>query len=182
MSLTEQVQYLEAHGVRPEFQGHSYSCLKDVMDWLIVKGIAKQPPLMNLMMGFHGFSHASPLGPDPWNYIYLMMMQQTLPAGSVRGVCAGGRNWLPFSTLAMLLGFDMVRVGMEDSVFMHPHRDEKIRTSADAVRKVVAIANELGREIAAPAEARTIMGITTAANSAPVVAVRRPTLQKEGAR
>ena len=71
----------------------------------------------------------------------------------------GGRNWLPFTTLAMMLGFDMVRVGMEDSVYVYPHRNEKLATSVQAVRKVVAIANELGREIATPDEARQIMGI-----------------------
>jgi 3-keto-5-aminohexanoate cleavage enzyme len=160
--LTEQVQYLEQHGVRPEFQGHSYSGIKDVIDWLISTGITRPKPLVNVMMGFHGFSHASPLGNDPWNYVYLMTMQQTLPADSIRGVCAGGRNWLPFSTLAMMLGFDMIRVGMEDSVFTYPHRDEKIRTSADAVRKVVTIAESLGREIATPAEARRIMHLDAA--------------------
>jgi 3-keto-5-aminohexanoate cleavage enzyme len=158
--LTEQIKYLEDHGVRPEYQGHSYSGIKDVMDWLLTTGIAKSAPLMNIMMGFHGFSHATPLGPDPWNYIYMMTMQQTLWPGSVRGVCAGGRNWLPFTTLAIMLGFDMVRVGMEDSVYVYPHRDEKVQTSAQAVQKVVAIASELGREIATPAEARQIMGLT----------------------
>jgi len=35
----------------------------------------------------------------------------------------------------------------------------EIGTSAQAVRKVVAVANELGREIATPAEARAIMGV-----------------------
>ena len=114
---------------------------------------------MNIMMGFHGYSHGSPLGPDPWNYIYMMTMQQTLAPNAVKGVCAGGRNWLPFSTLAIMLGFDMVRVGMEDTVHLYPHRNDKIQTSAQAVRKVVAIANELGREIANPAEAREIMGV-----------------------
>jgi 3-keto-5-aminohexanoate cleavage enzyme len=58
-----------------------------------------------------------------------------------------------------MLGFDMVRVGMEDTVYIYPHRNEKIQTSAQAVRKVVTIAKELGREIATPAEARAIMGI-----------------------
>jgi 3-keto-5-aminohexanoate cleavage enzyme len=159
--LTAQIRYLEEHGVRPEYQGHSYSGLKDVMDWLLSTGVGKQPALMNIMMGFHGFSHGSPLGPDPWNYIYMMTMQQTLWPASVCGVCAGGRNWLPFTTLAIMLGFDTVRVGMEDSVYMYPHRDEKIRSCADAVRKVVNIAQELGREIASPAEARAIMGMRT---------------------
>lgn len=158
--LTEQIQYLEDHGVRPEYQVHSYSGLKDVVDWLLTTGVGKQPALMNIMMGFHGFSHASPLGPDPWNYIYMMTMQQSMWPGAVRGVCAGGRNWLPFTNLAIMLGFDLVRVGMEDSVYLYPHRDEKIKSSADVVRKVANIANELGRELATPAEARQIMGLT----------------------
>jgi 3-keto-5-aminohexanoate cleavage enzyme len=80
----------------------------------------------------------------------------------VRGVCAGGRNWLPFTTLAIMLGFDMVRVGMEDSVYVHPHRDEKLKTSAEAVKRVVDIANALGREIATPDEAREILGVKLA--------------------
>jgi 3-keto-5-aminohexanoate cleavage enzyme len=63
----------------------------------------------------------------------------------------------------MMLGFDMVRVGMEDTVYLYPHRNEKIASSAQAVRKVVAVANELGREIATPAEAKAIMGIGAAA-------------------
>ena len=53
----------------------------------------------------------------------------------------------------------MVRVGMEDTVYLYPHKEEKIQTSAQAVRKVVEIANAMGREIATPAEAREIMGV-----------------------
>ena len=157
--LADQVKYLEDHGVRPEYQATSYQGIKDVLDWLVAKGIAKDPPLMNIMTGFHGFSHGSPLGPDPWNYLYMMTMQQTLAPHSVKGVCAGGRNWLPFCTLAVMLGFDMVRVGMEDTVYLYPHRQERIQSSAQAVRKIATVARELGREIATPAEAREIMGI-----------------------
>jgi 3-keto-5-aminohexanoate cleavage enzyme len=157
--LREQVEYLEAHNVRPEYQGHAYSGMKDVLEWLIKPGIARNPPITNIMAGFHGFSHATPLEPEPWNYVYLMSLAQSLPAGAVHGMCAGGRNWLPYTVLAIMLGFDMVRVGMEDSVYMYPHQDEKIKTSADAVRKVAAIARELGREIATPDEARAILGI-----------------------
>jgi uncharacterized protein (DUF849 family) len=49
---------------------------------------------------------------------------------------------------------------------LYPHRDEKIQTSAQAVRKVVAVANELGREIATSAEARAIMGIKLGSQNA----------------
>ena len=158
-TLSETARYLEEHGVRPEYQGHAYSGIKDVMDWLIDKGIAKDPPIINIMTGFHGFSHASPLSPDPWNYIYLMTMLQTLPENAMRGVCAGGRNWLPFTVMAIMLGVDQVRVGMEDSVFKYPHRDEKLRSSAEAVELVVSIAQALGRPVATADEAREILGI-----------------------
>ncbi len=158
-SLRDMVEYLEANNVRPEYQGHAYSGMKDVMDWLIDRGIARKPPIMNIMAGFHGFSHATPATPDPWSYVYLLSLAQTIPPGCVRGVCAGGRNWLPFSTMAIMMGFDMVRVGMEDSVYMYPHKDEKIRSSADAVRKIRTIAEAMGREIATPDEARQILGI-----------------------
>jgi len=81
-------------------------------------------------------------------------------------VCAGGRNWLPFTTLAIMLGFDMVRVGMEDSVYMYPHKDQKIQTTAEAVKVVADIARSLGREIATPDEAREILGINPAVRDA----------------
>ena len=157
--LTDIVNYLEERGVKPEFQGHSYQALKDTYDWILARDLASAPALLNVMLGFHGYSHASPVGPDPWNYIYLMAMQGTLPSGAVHGICAGGRNWLPFANMAILLGFDMVRVGMEDSVYLHPHRDDKIRRCAETVERVVAIAKALGREIATPEVARQIMGL-----------------------
>jgi 3-keto-5-aminohexanoate cleavage enzyme len=48
---------------------------------------------------------------------------------------------------------------MEDHLWMYPHKDEKIKRSADEAKKIVAIARELGRDIATPTESRQIMGI-----------------------
>ena len=62
----------------------------------------------------------------------------------------------------VLLGVDTIRVGMEDHIHMYPHRDEKIKRSADEVRKIATISRELGRDIATPAEARKMMGIRPA--------------------
>jgi len=158
-NLKETVAYLEEHGVRPEFQGHAYSGLKDVMDWLLETGIARTPPIMNIMAGFHGFSHATPLTPDGWNYVNVMSLFQVLPASGVRGICAGGRNWLPYTVLGIMLGADLVRVGMEDSVYVYPHSDRKLKTSAEAVELVRTIAEAMGRPVATPDEARSILGI-----------------------
>jgi uncharacterized protein (DUF849 family) len=89
-------------------------------------------------------------------------MIKMMPEDSIISLSAGGRNWLAMSTFAILLGVDTIRVGMEDHVHMYPHKTEKIRRSADEVRKIATIARELGREIATPAEARTRMGIRPA--------------------
>jgi len=158
-NFKETVDFLEKHNVRPEYQGHAYSGMKDVMDWVLRTGIGRAPAIMNVMAGFHGFSHATPLTPDGWNYINVMSLFQVLPQDGVRGICAGGRNWLPFTVLGIMMGADMVRVGMEDSVYVHPHSDEKLKSSAQAVELVRTIAEALGREIATPDEARQILGI-----------------------
>jgi 3-keto-5-aminohexanoate cleavage enzyme len=69
-----------------------------------------------------------------------------------------GRNWLPTTVEAILSG-GHVRAGMEDSVYMYPHKDDLIRSSEEVVVKVRRIAEELGREIATPDEARQILGL-----------------------
>ena len=57
------------------------------------------------------------------------------------------------------MGVQDVRVGMEDHMWMYPHKDELIKSSADETRKIANIAKELGREIAAPNQAREMLGI-----------------------
>jgi 3-keto-5-aminohexanoate cleavage enzyme len=58
-----------------------------------------------------------------------------------------------------MMGVDSVRVGMEDHIWMYPHKNELIKSNADETRKIATIARELGREIATPGQARQILGI-----------------------
>ena len=148
--------------MRPEFQCDAYFSLKNVEEWLIKTGIAQQPPLMNMMAGFHGYTFSSPASADSSCYTYISTILDSMPKNVVRGLCAGGRNWLPFTVFAIMLGVDVVRVGMEDSVYVYPDRDDKLQTPAEAVEMVVGIAEILGREIATPAEARAIMALDAA--------------------
>lgn len=157
--LADMVKYVVEKGIRPEFQIHHYTAMDNVEDWIIRPGIINKPYLINLCLGYHAFHKTSPTVPDPWGYLYLMSMMQALPQGCVIGASVGGRNWLSITAQAILLGVDCVRVGMEDAVFMYPHKDEKIKGCGDVVQKVATIARELGRDIATPSEARKIMGL-----------------------
>ncbi len=157
--LKDMIDYLQGNGVKPEFQIFNYTCIHHVNRWLIAPEILKKPYIMNVISGFHGDDYVGPTLPDPYGYTYLTSMVQTLPQGSVIGATIGGHNWLPLTIFAVMLGVDCVRIGMEDTIWMYPHRDEKIKKCADVVRKVANIARELGRDIATPQETRTIWGL-----------------------
>ncbi len=157
--LTDEVKYLQSKGIRPELQLHEFTGIDQVNDWLIGPGVLQKPYIMNLVLGFHAHHRASPTAPNPWGHIYLMTMLQTLPPGSVIGVTVGGHNWLPIAVEAIMMGADCLRIGMEDTIWMYPHKDDKIQRCADVVNKIVNIAHELGREIASPAETRKILGL-----------------------
>jgi 3-keto-5-aminohexanoate cleavage enzyme len=58
--------------------------------------------------------------------------------------------------MAIVMGL-RVRVGMEDNVFYR--RGELAKSNAQLVERVVRIANEVGRPVATPEEARNMMGL-----------------------
>lgn len=85
-----------------------------------------------------------------------------LDAESVILVCAAGRASSYLTALAMTMGLH-VRVGMEDTVWMWPHRDELIASNAEQVRACVSLAGLLGRRVATSAEYRELIGLPSRA-------------------
>jgi uncharacterized protein (DUF849 family) len=71
-------------------------------------------------------------------------------------VLAGGRHQMNFCTNAAMMGGN-VRVGLEDSLYIGPGKLAK--SNAEQVAKIRRIAEELGNEIATPAEARAMLGL-----------------------
>jgi len=150
------IKYLQDNKIKPDFMNHNWEGVHNVKEWLIKPGILDKPFLMSMGPGMHNTGETYP---DPWGMMYVLGMMKMMPEGSVISISAGGRNWLPLSVFAMMLGVDSVRVGMEDHLWMYPHKDEKIERNADEARKIALITRELGREIATPAQTRKIMGI-----------------------
>ena len=66
---------------------------------------------------------------------------------------------MPIAFTAIMAGVDIVRVGIEDIYWMYPHRDEVVRSNAEALEKVTTFAKLLGREIASVPKAREILDI-----------------------
>ena len=73
-------------------------------------------------------------------------------------VCAAGRASSYLATLAILLGLHM-RVGMEDTVWMWPHKDQLIQNNAEHFKHFKLQCEMLGREVASANDFRKMLGI-----------------------
>ena len=69
---------------------------------------------------------------------------------------AAGRHQIPFCMQSALLG-GSVRVGLEDSLYIGP--GQLAQSNADQVRKIRGMLEEIGLEIASPAEARSLLAL-----------------------
>jgi uncharacterized protein (DUF849 family) len=155
------VKWLEAHSVKPIYQLYDTYVIWDIKKRLIETNSSTWKPFVfNLNMGKH---HSHTIHRDPWSFLQLItnynIIRETVP-DSIIGVYPGGRNWLPILVLGLMLGTQLVRVGIEDCYWVYPHKDEIIKKNSDMVKLTVEIANCLGRRVVTDAnEARDILGI-----------------------
>ena len=80
-----------------------------------------------------------------------------LPEGSTWSVIGVGRTQTPMAMLALAMD-GHVRVGLEDNIYYR--RGELATGNAQLVARVVRLAGELGRPVATPGEARTLLGLS----------------------
>lgn len=80
----------------------------------------------------------------------LVFLSESIPAGTTWTVAGIGKAEIPLAMAAIAMG-GHVRVGLEDNLYMP---DGSLASNPRLVEKVVAIAKEIGREIANSEEAR----------------------------
>ncbi|MCW3974639.1 MAG: 3-keto-5-aminohexanoate cleavage protein, partial [Candidatus Bathyarchaeota archaeon] len=97
------------------------------------------------------------LGSMPADLRDLAYLVDSLPPGSTWSATGIGRFQTQINVAAILMG-GHIRVGIEDSIYYHyPKRD--LATNEKLVKRIVNIAEILGRDIANPDEAREILGL-----------------------
>jgi uncharacterized protein (DUF849 family) len=152
------VQRILERGIKPEWEVFAPNHILQDVTRLIQKGYDKPPYYINMVLGADkGFQGAMPYSHDVLN-----AMIAALPPQSIFCVSAIGPAQLPATTQAMLLG-GHVRVGLEDNNY---YARGELAANEQLVARAVRIATELGLEIASPAEARDMIGL-----SAPVRAM-----------
>jgi len=140
-------------GVKPELETY-HSGGPWVMHDLIRQGLIEKPYWIQTVMGYQTSSY-----PTFENVVHLV---RELPEDSL-WLCSGiGPHQVPMTTFAMLLG-GHVRVGLEDNVYYR--RGEKAQSNAQLVERAARLAHELHREVATPAEARRMLGLSAIPSS-----------------
>ena len=138
-------------GIVPELEcfevGHIYNALQ-----LNKEGLLPQHLHFDLVLGVPGAAPASVEN--------LVHMVNQLPEEATWTVAGIGRHELTMAYHALAMG-GHVRVGFEDNVYYS--KGVLAESNAQLVERIVRLADELGREVATPDDAREMLGITSLA-------------------
>lgn len=115
---------------------------------LIRRGVLIGPFYLNLLLGS--------LYSTPATLFDLSAMVQKLSPSVHWGAAGIGCFQLVMNTAAILMG-GHVRVGLEDNLWYDNER-QQLATNERLIERVVRLSSELGRVVAKPSEARTMMG------------------------
>lgn len=138
---------MKARGIKPELEIYHPGCAWVYQD-LIAQGLLEKPYWIQTVMGYQTSNY-----PTVGSTISLL---HDFPEDSL-WLCSGiGPFQLPLTTLSLLMG-GHVRVGLEDNVYFR--RGEIASSNAQLVERAVRIAEELGRKIATPQQARAMLGL-----------------------
>ncbi|MGY6249310.1 3-keto-5-aminohexanoate cleavage protein [Bosea thiooxidans] len=140
---------LSAHGTRFEFEcydvGHLYN-----LAWAVERKLVKPPFLVQCIFGVLGG-----IGPDAENLMHMKRVADSLFGDDyILSILGAGRHQTSLVTLGAILG-GCVRVGLEDSIYLG--KGVLARSNAEQVAKIKRILTELSLEVATPDDARQML-------------------------
>lgn len=144
-NLKIMAERIYAAGVKPEVEIFNTSDMH-LLNYFIKEGVIKTPVMVQMVLGVRFGAVA--------DTDTMMHLKSQLPEGCVWSAFGIGRFEYPMLAQSYLLG-GHVRVGMEDN--LHIKKGQLCRDNAELVEKAVNIIDQLGGEIASPAEARKIL-------------------------
>jgi 3-keto-5-aminohexanoate cleavage enzyme len=134
------------NNIKPEIEVFDLAMLSNAL-FLEKKGVLKGPLQFNLVMNVPGSIKGTPKN--------LMFLVEQLPKNSTWTVSGIGNSQVQMITMAIALGGN-VRTGLEDVIY---YDKDVLATNEMLVRRVVNIAESVGREIATVEEAKEILSI-----------------------
>ena len=136
-------------GVKPELEAFQ---MGDVLfaNQLVAEQLIESPPLYQFVLGV---KWAAPATAETMLYL-----RSLLPSGAAWAAFGIGRSQMPMAAQAVLLGGN-VRVGLEDNLYLERG---KFATNGQLIERAVRIIQDVGEEVATPAEARQLLELKAA--------------------
>ena len=154
--MIEKTRICQELGCKPQIAVYSDGDIDNADRYLIKTGLLEKPYYWIILPTLPG---GSPMQ-NPEAMVEVLMHYNNrikeIDEDSQIVVCASGRASTYLTTLALLLGLN-IRVGMEDSVWRWPHRDDKIKTNLETFLAAKQMVELLGREIIEPDEWRKLL-------------------------
>ncbi len=123
------------------------------------RGMVKTPIFIQFVFGVLGG-----MSPEPENLTHMKRLADKLFGDDYQfSVLAAGRAQMPLATMAAGMG-GHVRVGLEDNLFIS--KGVLAKSNAEQVEKIRGLVEGLGREVATPDQARAMLGLKGAENTA----------------
>jgi 3-keto-5-aminohexanoate cleavage enzyme len=141
----------KTYGVVPEIEVYE-SGMIDYVAKLVDKGIIVHTPLhVQFVLGVPGGMNGSPA-----NVLYMKEhLSKQIP--SATWAIAGIGRWHITASLTALVNEGHIRVGFEDNIYYL--KNQIAESNAQLVARIARIAEEIGRPLATPQQAREILGL-----------------------
>lgn len=154
-----EVQMMQELDIKPQIALYCDGDLDRAIQWFVESDLPKEP--LNWIYLPSYVTGGTPL-PNEFamvdSLVWMVRRLREIDPNSVITVCNSGRASSYLSTFAMLMGLH-VRVGMEDSIFCWPHKDDLVKNNATVIKDTIKTAKLLGRRPATAKEFRKIMGL-----------------------
>lgn len=145
--MIEKVRLINEAGAVPEIAVYTDGDVSNADRFLIKSGLIQGPAFWLILPALPG---CSPME-NPRQMVEGLTRTVTTirdidPDGVIM-VCAAGRASMYVATLAAAMGLH-IRVGMEDTYWLWPHRDDRIQSNAQCFNLAAKLAEVLGRRVA----------------------------------
>jgi 3-keto-5-aminohexanoate cleavage enzyme len=151
-------EVMEAHGCRPHLTVRDTIEITQARDILIIPGLVRKPYSWLVYPNFDGIP--MPNTTAMFEALKFMVDRiREIDPESVIMVGCNGRASIFLCATAMTMGLN-VRVGMEDSMWLYPHRDERVEDNSTPIVRAVDMARLLGRRVATGNDYRRILGLS----------------------
>ena len=157
-ALIEKTRQTLDAGLIPQIAVYTDGDIDNARRYLVQSGLVDKPCYWLILPALPGCSpmHSPQSMVD--GLMRMVRLIREIDEFGIIAVCASGRASTYLATQALILGLH-VRVGMEDTPWKWPHKEDMLKSSVEHFHMVADIARSLGREVMTPTEYRKLIGL-----------------------